>query len=167
MSANPPATRPDEAILVLGAAVWPGGVPSPTLARRTEWAARQWHDGRGQVVIPCGGLGKHGPPEAEVMRDTLIAAGVPPDVIRLEDESHRTGENIRFAKPLLDGLGLRKVLIVSDAYHLPRATLLARRAGLIAEGSAPPLGTARLWPQLKGALREIPAYLIALAGLRT
>jgi hypothetical protein len=46
------------AILVLGAAVWAGGRASPTLQRRTAEAARLWHDGAGDIVIPCGGVGR-------------------------------------------------------------------------------------------------------------
>ena len=52
------------------------------------------------------------------------------------------------------------VMIVSDWYHTPRALLIAKRAGLSAEASSPRLSGARIWPQLKGALREIPAYLL-------
>jgi uncharacterized SAM-binding protein YcdF (DUF218 family) len=163
---TPCPDRPAEAILVLGAAVWSDARPSPTLRRRTETAARLWRTGRGQVVIPCGGLGRHPPTEAEAMRRLLIEAGVPDAAIHKEDRSTRTGENIRFAHPILDSLRLSRVLIVSDIYHLPRARLLARRAGLHAETAHPPLRGARAWPQIKGTLREIPAYLIALAGLR-
>lgn len=166
MRGDPYDDRPAEAIVILGAAVWPGGRPSPTSRRRTERAAQLWQGGHGRAVIPCGGLGRHSPSEAKVMRDLLIAAGVPPQAIHLEDRSTRTGENIRFAKPILDRLGLDRALIVSDVYHLPRARLLARGAGLSVDTDAPPMRGARLWPQIKGALREIPAYLVAWMRLR-
>jgi uncharacterized SAM-binding protein YcdF (DUF218 family) len=153
------------AILVLGAAVWPGGRPSPTLARRTLHAARLWSKGRAEAVIPCGGLGHHPPAEAEVMRRLLLEAGVPEHAIHPETRSGTTGENIRFALPILEQLGISSVVIVSDAFHLPRARLLARRAGLEVETDAPPWATARPWVQVRGALREIPAYLATLIGL--
>ncbi|AHM03916.1 hypothetical protein roselon_01534 [Roseibacterium elongatum DSM 19469] len=166
MDAAHDTDRPDEAILILGAAVWPGERPSPTLKRRTEMAARLWHAGRGRAVIPCGGLGRHPPSEAEVMRRLLIAAHVPAEAIHLEDRSVRTGENIRFAQPILARLSLGRALIVTDRYHLPRVRLLARRAGLRADVAAPPLRGGRIWPQIKGALREIAAYGVALLGFR-
>jgi len=153
------------AIVVLGAAVWADG-PSPTLARRVAHGARLYHAGRGGAVICCGGLGRFPPTEAAAMADLLRARGVPDNVIHLEDNSTNTRENLRFALPILERLGTDSILIVSDAYHLPRARLIARRLGLHAKGSAPPLKGARLWPQLKGWLREGPGILAVLLRLR-
>jgi uncharacterized SAM-binding protein YcdF (DUF218 family) len=153
------------AILVLGAAVWAGGRASPTLQRRTAEAARLWHDGAGDIVIPCGGVGRHPPSEAEVMRTLLVAAGVPEAVIHPEDQSTSTATNISGAKPILERFGIGSVLIVSDAYHLPRASLIARRAGLQVATASPPLRGARARTFLLGALREVPAYLAAWLGI--
>lgn len=151
------------AILILGAAVWRDG-PSPTLRRRTLHGAALFHAGRGDVVIPCGGLGRFPPSEAEAMAAMLRAAGVPDAAIRLEDTSTNTVENIRNAVALLGSK--RDVLIVSDAYHLPRARLIARREGLRVSVSAPPLKGARLWPHVKGGLREIPGVIAVLLRVR-
>lgn len=145
-------------ILILGAAVWRDG-PSPTLRRRTAHGAALYHKGLATRVIPCGGLGRFPPAEAHAMTDLLRAQGVPPDAIMPEPHSTNTRENIRFAKPLLDRIGETEVILVSDAYHLPRARIIARRAGLRVTSSAPPMAGARLWPQLKGWLREIPALV--------
>jgi uncharacterized SAM-binding protein YcdF (DUF218 family) len=158
-----PETR---AILILGAAVWPGGRASPTLARRTAEGARLWHEGRGTVVVPCGGIGRHPPSEALVMRRLLIEQGVPNDRIHPEDRSTSTAQNIAYAARILETLAIGSVVIVSDAYHLPRARLLARRLGLKVETSAPPSKGARPTTQIKGALREIPAYLAAWLRIR-
>ncbi|WP_341863514.1 YdcF family protein [Gymnodinialimonas sp. 57CJ19] len=151
------------AILILGAAVWRDG-PSPTLRRRTLHGAALFHGGRGTIVIACGGLGRFPPTEAEAMSAILQDANVPPKAIRLEDTSTNTVENIRNAIPLLQGE--TDVLIVSDAYHLPRARLIARREGLRVTTSAPPLNGARLWPQVKGWLREIPGVIAVLLRIR-
>lgn len=100
------------------------------------------------------------------MARLLRKAGVAEDAIVIEDRSTNTAENIRFAERLLRAEGIREVVIVSDAYHLPRACLIARRLGLRAKGSAPPWTGARLGPQLRGWLREGPNYLAYLVGLR-
>jgi uncharacterized SAM-binding protein YcdF (DUF218 family) len=164
MTASTPA-RPKRAILVLGAAVWPGGRPSPTMARRTQEAARQWHAGAASVIIPCGGVGRHPPSEAEVMKRLLVEAGVPEAVIHPEERSTSTATNIALARPILKELGFSEVLIVSDAYHLPRTRLLARRAGLKVRTAFPPLRGARPATFARGVLREIPAYLAAWLGV--
>lgn len=158
--------RPARAILLLGAAVWPDERASPTLLRRTRWAARLWHGGAARAVVPCGGTGRHPPSEAEVMRRLLTSEGVPECVIHLEARSTSTAENVAYARPILRDLGLGSVLIVSDAYHLPRAALLARRAGLVVATSAPPWRDASIAAQLKGAAREVPAFLAAWMRLR-
>ncbi|WP_338054487.1 YdcF family protein [Salipiger pentaromativorans] len=145
--------------LVLGAAVWPGGEPSPTLRRRALKAAELWRQGAVRTVVGCGGLGRYPPTEAEVIAALCTGAGVPETAVFLEDRSVTTEENIRFALPVLAELGAREVVVVTDLYHLPRALLVARRAGLVACGTAPSLRGARLRSQLRAALRELPAYL--------
>lgn len=143
--------------LILGAAVWPGGQPSPALRRRTEQAARAFHAGRAERIICCGGLGRHGPSEAEVMRDLLLAAGVPAQVIVLETRSSSTWENIAEARALCPEM--REALIVTDGYHMPRARLIAKAQGL--RNRAEPadrrgLSQAR---RLRAVLREAAALL--------
>jgi uncharacterized SAM-binding protein YcdF (DUF218 family) len=153
------------AILILGAAVWPDG-PSPTLKRRTAHGAALYHKGLGDIVMPCGGLGRHPPAEANVMADLLRKAGIPPEVILPEDRSTNTRENIRFAREILEQTGDLEVVLVSDAYHLPRARLIARREGLNVTTSAPPDGAEWTWPQIRGWLREGPALLACWLRLR-
>lgn len=152
------------AIVILGAAVREDG-PSPTLRRRTLHGAALFHDGRGDVVIVCGGLGQFAPTEAEAMAEVLRGAGVPDSAIRLEDTSTNTAQNIRNALPILRLLGEDDVVIVSDAYHLPRARLIARREGLRVAVSAPK-GGARWWPQVRGWAREVPGVLAVLLRIR-
>lgn len=125
------------AMMILGAAVWQNG-PSPTLLRRVEHAAEVFHKTPCDLVLPCGGLGRYPPSEAEAMRELLIARGVPADRIVLEDRSTTTFENLAFAKALLDARGIADVLIVSDAYHGPRALMVARALGLEARFSGAP-----------------------------
>lgn len=149
---------PRPVALVLGAAVWADG-PSPTLRRRAMRAVRLWHDGRVRQIVTCGGIGRHPPSEAAVIRDLLIAGGVPADRIALEDMSTTTRENIGLALPLLEGLGAREVIIVTDLWHQPRARLIARRLGLKAGGVHPPLRGTRPAAQAKMALRELAGLI--------
>jgi vancomycin permeability regulator SanA len=142
--------------LILGAAVWANG-PSPSLRRRTLHAATLYHAGKVTHLIPCGGMGQHPPTEAAAMTALLISAGIPADAITPEDKSTTTMENIRNALPLLQ---TRDVVIVTDAYHGPRARMTARAFGLDVRVSAPPLKGSRPMTQIKGALREIPALIL-------
>lgn len=154
------------AALVLGAAVWSGGEPSPTLRRRALHAAGLWHRGEVGWLVACGGLGRHPPSEAEAIRRVLVAAGVPPAAIRLEDRSRSTHENLLLARPILDALHVTEAAIVTDATHAPRARLIARGLGITATSSSPPLAGGRWRTTLRQALREVPATALALWRLR-
>lgn len=152
------------AALVLGAAVWPGGVPSPALARRAQRAARLWHDKSVDFVVGCGGEGAHGPAEAAVIAALLAAAGVPRAAIRCEAASRTTRENVRQALPILRALGVREALIVTDPWHAPRALLIARQEGMAAR-AAPVAWAEQGWRTLA---RHLPREALALpaAALR-
>lgn len=140
--------------LILGAAVWPDG-PSPALRRRTLHGAALYHGGHVAGLVLCGGVGQHPPSEAEAMRTLLRNHNVPDGDLFIEDRSTTTGENIRNALALIN---TKEVIIITDWYHAPRAQMIARRQGLRARASHPPIKGAKFWPQTKAALREIPAY---------
>lgn len=146
-----------DAILILGAAVWSDG-PSPTLRRRALHGAALWHAGIAPLILPCGGRGRFPPTEAMAITALLIAAGVPPSAIVIEDRSTTTLENIRFALPILRTHGATRVMIVTDITHGPRAALVARHFGLHARTSAPPLRGSDPRSLLRQAVRELGAY---------
>lgn len=146
-----------DAIIILGAAVWANG-PSPTLRRRVLHGAALWHAGVAPVIVVCGGLGRHPPTEAAAMAHLLTDAGIPTGAIRQEDRSTSTLENIQFALPFLATENLRRIVIVTDATHGPRAALVARHFGLTAQISAPSLRGGRKRSIMRQALREFGAY---------
>jgi len=152
--------------LVLGAAVWPGGQPSPTLARRVGHGASLWRAGRVDAVLGCGGMGIHPPSEATVIAGLLQAAGLPEVAIHREDRSTTTRENLRNAIPILQRLAATEVVIVTDPYHAPRARLIAWQEGIVAVSDCPSwraLGPRQLARQLP---REGLALLAAALRLR-
>ena len=146
--------------LVLGAAVWAGGVPSPTLARRAAHAAALWREKRVDFIVGCGGLGRHGPAEAEVIAALLRAEGVPEGAIGLEPASGTTRENLRLAVPVFRALGADRVVIVTDAWHAPRALLIARQEGVPATAAPIPLRR-QSWRTL---VRHVPREALALVA---
>jgi len=127
--------RRADAIIVLGAAVWPGGRPSPSLSARTQHAIALYQAGYAPYLILCGGVGNNPPSEAEVMRQIATRAGVPADVLVLEDLSHSTEESLVNAQKVMDARGWRSAVIVSDPFHLYRAETIARDLGVEAYGS--------------------------------
>jgi uncharacterized SAM-binding protein YcdF (DUF218 family) len=120
-----------------------------------------YHQGEVTQIIGCGGLGRWPPTEAAAIRAVLMGAAVPQTAISLEDRSTNTLENIRFALPILGRIGTSDVILVTDWYHAPRARLIGRRLGLTVATSSPPIAGASLKQQVRSALREIPAYVLA------
>ncbi len=124
------ATVPADAILILGASVWPGERPSPILLSRVEAGVTLYKQGYAPRIIVSGGLGKFPPSEAEVMRRVAVSMGVPPDDILVEDQSHSTMTNIRNSARIMAAHGWRSVLLVTDPYHEFRACRGAADTGL-------------------------------------
>src|SRR5687767_499694 len=72
-----------DAIVVPGAAVWRGGIPSKALARRTLAGVEQWKDGRAPLLVLTGGAGMHEPAEAIVAARIAREHGVPESALVL------------------------------------------------------------------------------------
>jgi uncharacterized SAM-binding protein YcdF (DUF218 family) len=125
------------AIIIFGAALWPGGQPSPTLRARVEAA---WHTGRGldrPLYIPTGGIGRHGPSEASVMAALLRARDVPEADILPEETARDTTDSVRAVRVLLKAHS-GPVLAATSHYHLPRCLALLHLAGIPARPCPPP-----------------------------
>lgn len=58
------------------------------------------------------------------------AWGVPEEAILLESESGTTYENALYNRGLLEAHGLKRVLLVTSAWHMPRALATFRSAGI-------------------------------------
>lgn len=134
-------TRSDasaDAAIVLGAAVWSSGV-SPVFRERINHGIDLYQKGKVRKLIFTGGQGNPGEPtESSAARDYALQSGVPLQDILIEQKSHTTYENIRYAKEVADAHGIKRVLIVSDPLHMKRAVLMAQDVGLIAEPSPTP-----------------------------
>ena len=129
-----------DVIVVLGAAVLPGGRPSPSLRRRVLHGVSLLHEGRASFLIVSGGLGKHPPAEAEVMMAVAMEHGVPASSIVLDRAATTTWESAVECRRIMKARDWSTAVVVSDPYHLPRALILFRFAGISAITSGPARG---------------------------
>ncbi|HYG79212.1 MAG TPA: YdcF family protein [Pyrinomonadaceae bacterium] len=118
-----------DCLVVLGAAVWPGGQPSYVLRDRLKRAAELYHEGVADKIICTGGVGRHPPAEALVGKQFLVKAGVPEEDIIMESASTSTAEQAELIKEMSDREGFQKIALVTSFYHEKRAIQLFRRAG--------------------------------------
>lgn len=139
--------EPDEvsarSIVVLGTQVLAGGRPSRTLQARTMHAADLYHRGDTGVIVVTGGLGEHGPTEAEVMVRLLGDRGVPEGVILAEDRARNTWESAVLVAPMLRERGIAGARLVTDPLHCVRAVEAFREAGVRAY--AEPVYSSPMW----------------------
>ena len=116
-------------LIVLGARVDPDG-PSPALNRRLNAVMACIDDHPDAIIIASGGQGSDEPmSEAQCINDELVKRGVDEGRIVMEDRSTATTENIRYSMALMDSPDA-EVGIITNNYHVYRATRLARKAGL-------------------------------------
>ena len=128
-----------DAIIVLGAQVTPDGSPSVQLGWRLDAAFAAYQQKQVPVVV-CGAKGNDEPmAEAYAMRQYLTEKGIPPESILTDAESFNTNQNLKNASMLLESIpDIRKVLIVTSDYHVPRALAMAKDLGFEACGLGSP-----------------------------
>jgi uncharacterized SAM-binding protein YcdF (DUF218 family) len=138
-----------DAIVVLGCGA------HTRLVRRIERGVRLYRTAAAPLLLLSGG-GRGSEPEAAVMRRLALAAEVPEAALLIEPHSRNTWENARESARLLRRRGLRRVVLVSDRAHLPRAALLFRLAGLEIAGWAGVRPPSPIW-EIGAILREMAA----------
>ena len=62
------------------------------------------------------------------MRDFLLTQGVSP--VWTEERSHSTAENASRTVQILRAKGISKIVLVTEAYHMPRAEACFRKLGM-------------------------------------
>jgi uncharacterized SAM-binding protein YcdF (DUF218 family) len=122
--------RPADAIIVLGAAQY-NGRPSPVLRARLNHALDLYREGYAPLVVVTGGVGRGDTTsEAIVGRRYLIARGLSEDAVVAQPVGRNTMTSMTAVGAWLHGRGLRRVLLVSDPFHMFRLRLEARRNDL-------------------------------------
>lgn len=143
-------------ILVLGAKVREDG-PSLSLMDRIR-AAYDYLEAHPEVVaIASGGQGADEPmSEAQCIRENLIAMGIEPDRVWLEDRSASTWANLNYSLELIEektGSRPETLGVVSSEYHMLRIDMMGRDCGIQVVGI--PANTSRFSQKLNHFMREV------------
>ncbi len=138
-----------DCILVLGAGVRPDGTPSPMLYDRVRVAC-EIYDGKVPLLMSGDHTGDYN--EVGAMKSLAVDMGVPSEDIFLDHEGYSTYESIFRAK---EKFGAKRIVIVSQGYHLHRAVFTARQLGMEALGVTSDLRDYHL--QTKYEVRELLA----------
>lgn len=146
---------PSDAIVVLGAAQYRGR-PSPVLRARLDHAVALYARGIAPRLVLTGGIGEGDTAsEAAVSRLYVIEAGVPESAILTENDGLTTSQSLAGVARMLRARQMQRVVLVSDPFHVLRASRLAQREGLVTSTS--PTHTEGTW----GRIARQPAYFLA------
>ena len=142
-------------IIVLGAGVT-GTRVTPLLAARINKGIELLRYNPDAVLIMSGGRGPgEDISEGEAMAEYAKQRGVHAEKIIVEGKSTSTGENLLFSRALMEK-DRPKVIVVTTAYHVFRALLLAKRQGQKCIG----FGAKTKWYfTLNALIREFVGYL--------
>jgi uncharacterized SAM-binding protein YcdF (DUF218 family) len=122
--------RPADAIVVLGAAQY-NGRPSPVLRARLDHALQLYREGLAPRLVVTGGVGRGDTmSEATVARHYLLNRRVPAAAIIPQPQGRSTEASMTAVADWLQTAHLRRVILVSDPFHMLRLRLEARRTGL-------------------------------------
>lgn len=121
----PPTDYPADAIIVLGAAP-----NSPAIRNRASKGLELYYAGQAQQLILTGG-NTSSRDESEAMNMNRFLARIETTAVptTLEERSTNTFENLQNSRALVPEA--KRIIIVSDTYHLPRAFLIAKRLGYV------------------------------------
>ena len=148
--------------IVFGARVYANGNLSGMTRDRVETAVQLYKAGKVQKLLISGDNSNPEYDEPGMMMAYAIRQGVPATAIQPDYSGRRTYDTCYRAQAIFQ---VKSALLITQAFHLPRALLLCQALGLQASGviadRQPYAPRALAWSQL----REIPATLAALVDI--
>ena len=119
-----------DVLVVFGNKVELNGEPSLRLKYRLDKAVELYKNGRTQVIIVSGAVGREGFQEADVMKKYLMYHGIPGYVIVEDRRGCNTRATALFVKNYLKENGYSSAILVSQYYHILRCKLTFKQAGV-------------------------------------
>lgn len=119
-----------DCIIILGAGIW-RDKPSPMLEDRLQEGIKLYQNNVSDKIIMSGDHGKKEYDEVNIMKNYVVERGIPSENIFMDHAGFSTYESIYRAKEIFQA---KKIVIVTQKYHLYRALYIANRLGIEAYG---------------------------------
>lgn len=120
-----------DCILVLGCYVMDNGSPSDMLHDRLQRGVELYELNAASKLLMSGDHGRQNYDEVDAMKRFAVDAGIASEDVFMDHAGFSTYESIYRAKEIFQA---KKIIIVSQQYHLYRAVYIAERFGLEAYG---------------------------------
>jgi len=127
-----------DAIVLLGGGTDPGDYPRPTAevngaGDRVLYAARLYHAGKADHILLSGGnidwIETRESTPAQEMAEILRLTGVPEEAFWMQGGSQNTAEDADLSRVILEEKGVKRILLVTSAMHMPRSVALFQKQG--------------------------------------
>ena len=141
-----------EVILILGCGIRANGKPSDMLQDRLETGIALYRSGVAPKLLLSGDHEHNDYNEVKVMKNYCLEAGIPEEAILCDRYGLSTYDSVVRAKNVFD---VRRVVIVTQKYHLYRSLYIAEKIGVDAVGVSADLRTYQM--QTYRDLREVLA----------
>jgi SanA protein len=145
--------------IVFGAGLWRNGNPTPVLIDRVTTAADLYFAGKVEKLLVSGDNRFVDYNEPEAMRQLALSLGVPSEAIVRDYAGRRTYDTCYRAKAIF---GVEDAILVTQAFHMPRALYLCNQLGVDSVGVTSDLRTYRKSAVLYWNIRELVATTAAL-----
>lgn len=143
-----------DAIVVLGAGLRADGTPSNMLEDRLKGAIELYKKGIAPKIILSGDCSGEDYDEVSSMKKFCIDNGVVESDIIRDDKGFSTYETM---ENVVKTMGYKKIIVVTQKYHLYRSVYIARRMGADADGFATDYREYIFLAQRKRDIREMVA----------
>lgn len=121
-----------DCIMVLGCGVY-GDTPSPLLEDRLQRGVEIFKLGAAPKILMSGDHGRENYDEVNVMKQYALDKGIPESDVFMDHAGFSTYESMYRAVEIF---GVKKMIIVTQQYHLSRAVYIANKLGIEAYGVA-------------------------------
>ncbi|HEY7183264.1 MAG TPA: ElyC/SanA/YdcF family protein [Blastocatellia bacterium] len=144
--------------VVFGASIYGNGDLSPILADRVNTAIELYGAHKVDRILVSGDARHRSYNEPKAMYDYLISHAVSPKDVIVDVSGRSTYETCLRAKEVF---GLKRAVLVSQGFHLPRALYIANQLGLDAVGMAGDMRTEQEidYQGVRELAAELKAYL--------
>jgi SanA protein len=145
--------------IVFGAGLWRDGTATPVLQDRIQTAANLYFAGKVEKLLMSGDNRFVEYNEPAVMREVALSLGIPDEAITLDYAGRRTYDTCYRAKAIF---GVTEAILVTQAFHLPRAIYLCNKLGIASVGVEADSQIYRKSTVLYWNIRELLATVTAL-----
>lgn len=159
---DPEAAPEAPVAIVFGAAVYPGNRLSPVLADRVRTAVQLYRLGKVRHLLLSGDNRFITYNEPAAMVQFARSLGVPDAALQPDYAGRRTYDTCYRARAIF---GVRRALLVTQRFHLPRAIYTCRALGIEAYGVVADMRSYPLNARLWWNVREVAAWVRALLDI--